>query len=146
MPSPAEAAGPPLHVESPAPAQDTGSIASAPAAVVPGSDEADRQAIVLTLSAYATALEQRDIDRVKLVWPGLGSAVERNLREGFAFARSLRVVLQPTQIRLVGDTAIATCARHDEVITRDGQRVQNDTRATLTLRREGERWLIESIK
>lgn len=112
----------------------------------PSLEDADREAVLAALTAYAAALKQKDLEGVKRVWPTLGPAVERRLRDGFGFSQTMEVTLRPTRIRLLGDTAVAECSRHDEVVTADGQKVRNDTQATFTLRRGAKTWLIESIR
>ena len=56
--------------------------------------------------------------------------------------RALRI--QQTEVS--GDTALVVCARRDRIETEDGQRIDNETRATFQLRRQGSSWVIASIR
>lgn len=132
-------------VKPPAP---TPAPAPTPPAPAPGPSgaEAARRGIEDLLQRYVSALQGRDIDALKQIWPSLSGDAERAIREQFANARAISVTLGSPQITVSNGTAVVVCRRDYEVETRDGQRPRTSTRTTLQLRRNENRWLIENIR
>jgi eukaryotic-like serine/threonine-protein kinase len=87
-----------VTVAAPAPAPDT---ATPPAPV----DQ--RPAITDLVRAYAHALETKDMSRVKALYPGMTTALERRTRDALDAMEDVRVNLTPTQIAVEGTTARA---------------------------------------
>jgi hypothetical protein len=65
----------------------------------------------------------------------------------FASYSSMRATLSDTRIDLHGDTATVTSRRRFDMITkgRGNQALHADASVTLTMRRSGVSWVIESI-
>ena len=100
---------------------------------------------MVTLRRYTAALEQRDIDALRLVWPRLSRAQQEAIEADFANARSISVELASPKVEVTGGTATVTTVRHYSLRTRDGQQLQSDTATTVTMRQEASGWLIESV-
>jgi hypothetical protein len=110
------------------------------------SAERERSAVLGTLQRYRAALEGKDIEALRELWPALAGAQERTIRDSFRFTRSMRVELQVQEVKLAGDQATVRCERHDEMVSVDGQTARVDTRPIFVLRRKGDAWSIEAIR
>ena len=62
-----------------------------------------------TLRRYISALEQRDVNALKAVWPGLSRSQQAAVEAEFANARSIDVELASPKIDVAGQTATVTC-------------------------------------
>ena len=91
------------------------------------------------------AHEQRDVNALKAVWPGLSRSQQSAVEAEFANARSITVELASPRIEVTGQTAVVTAVRHYSLNTRDGQQLRSDTSTTLTLRHASGGWAIESV-
>ena len=131
---------PPAPVANP-PAAPRPEPAPPPAPVQPTPQEA----VMTTLRRYTSALEQRDVNALKAVWPGLSRSQQAAVEAEFANARSIDVELANPRIDLVGQTATVSAVRHYRLNTRDGQQLRSDTSTTLTLRQAAGGWVIESV-
>jgi len=98
-----------------------------------------------TLRRYISALEQRDVNALKAVWPGLSRSQQAAVEAEFANARSIDVELANPRIDVAGQTATVSAVRHYSLNTRDGQQLRSDTSTTLTLRQAASGWVIESV-
>jgi ketosteroid isomerase-like protein len=96
---------------------------------------------------YVAALEARDLGALRRVWPSLGGAQEKGIRDNFENARAIEVTIENQQIEVGGDTATVTCLRRYGIETRDGHRNQADTRTVIGLRKTGRgTWVIDNIR
>ena len=95
-----------------------------------------------TLRRYISALEQRDVNALKAVWPGLSRSQQAAVEAEFANARSIDVELASPKIDVAGQTATVSAVRHYSLNTRDGQQVRSDTSTTLTLRQAASGWVL----
>jgi hypothetical protein len=140
-----------VPVPTPTPAPPP-AAAPAPPSPTPAPQVADRrtpdpqEAIRRTLDQYANALEARSLPALKRVWPGLGGAQERAIREEFQNARSISVTLESPRIQVSGDTATAVATRHYALSTLDGHELRSDARSVFQLRASDAAWLIESVR
>jgi tetratricopeptide (TPR) repeat protein len=105
-----------------------------------------QETIRRTLDQYTSALEARSLPALKRVWPGLGGAQERAIREEFQNARSISVTLESPRIQVSGDTATAVATRHYALSTLDGHELRSDARSVFQLRASDAAWLIESVR
>ena len=123
------------------------SPAAPPAPTLPASSAPNAEvAIQGVLRQYIAALESRDIDALKRIWPSLGGAQERAIRNEFQNARDISVSIDSPRIDAQQDTATATFVRRYQLGTRDGHRLQSETLTTVGLRLIGSSWLIDSIR
>ena len=128
------AAATPPRTESPPP------TAPQPAPVDP------RPLIEQTIAAYARALEARDVNAIRQVYPGLTRRQEDAWRGLFESVRALHADLRPSNIQLDGaDAARTSVAGTLELVTREGRQRQPIT-FQATLERGPAGWLIREIR
>lgn len=108
----------------------------------------DVQSISEVLRLYQGAMENKDIDGLKKIWPGMGKEREKNLREAFKFSKSLRVELETLgEPRFSEGSAIVSCRKTQKLTTAgDGRRLEARTDSTFRFRKSNGGWLIESIE
>jgi hypothetical protein len=105
------------------------------------------EAIRLVLQRYIGALEARDLPALRRLWPSLGSAQEQAIRDEFQNARDINVTIEGTRIETAGETATVSCLRHYRIQTRDGHRLETNTRTTIGMRKTGpSSWVIDTIR
>lgn len=98
------------------------------------------------LERYETALEARNLDALKRLWPSLGGAQEAAIRQEFQNATRIDVEIVSPQISVNGSTAAARFVRRYQLQTVDGQRLASQSRTTITLQRTGQNWTITQIR
>jgi hypothetical protein len=140
--SPAPAPAPPV---APAPAPPVGP-APAPAREEPAVTPSAEEGIGQLLAHYKAALEGRDLEALKKVWPGLTAASANAIRDEFQNASRLAVGILDPRISASGTSGIVTFRRRYEILTRDGQNLRTETLTTMTVRRASAGWIIESIR
>ena len=119
----------------------------APAGPVSPPEPPAEQVIAGVIRQYVAALEARDLGALRRVWPSLGGAQERGIREDFENARTIEVTIEGLRTEAAGDTATVTCLRRYRLETRDGHRNQADTPTVIGLRKTSPgTWVIESIR
>jgi hypothetical protein len=97
------------------------------------------------IAEYVRGMESRNLAALKRVWPSLGGTQERAIQTEFANARTLQTQFTEPRITINGDTTTVTGFRMYSLITLDGQRLSSLTKTTMTLRRNGDAWLIERV-
>jgi eukaryotic-like serine/threonine-protein kinase len=136
---------PPAIARPPAPAP-----APSPPAVepldVPSETRVARDAAIALLARYTTALEHRDIDALKAIWPGLGGREQAALEAEFANATAIEASFDTPKIDVTGTRTTITGLRHYALRTRDGQSLRSETLTTLALKKSGDEWVIESVR
>jgi serine/threonine-protein kinase len=123
----------------------TTTIAPAPVPAQPTATEltAAREAQISdVLARYKAAVESRNIEALKRIWPGLP---EQALRDEFHHASSINVGISDTRISSTTDTATVTFVRHYAVVL-DGKPYKSESDATMDLRRSSNAWIIERLR
>lgn len=129
----------------------TTTVAPAPAAPPPQPSAealaaARDAAITELLGRYKAAIEGRNLDAVKRIWPGISTREQDALRDEFRRATSISVGIVNTRvISATADTGTVTFVRHYEVVA-EGQNLQSQSNATMEVRRSGASWVIERIR
>jgi serine/threonine protein kinase len=98
------------------------------------------------LAHYKAALENRDLDALRKIWPGLTEPSANAIRNDFQNASRLTVGILDPRISASGASGTVTFRRRYEIQTRDGQRLRTETQTTMTVRRTTAGWVIESIR
>jgi serine/threonine-protein kinase len=106
----------------------------------------DTERVSRLLDRYRDALESRSLDRLKQAWPSLGGAAENAIREEFQHSSRISVEIVDPQIAINGATGRVTFVRNYGLTTVDGQRLQSRSQVTMTVRRGGSGWVIESVR
>ena len=137
----AAATSPPAPVTRPA--APAGGAAAAATPPEPPAEETIRA----VLAQYVSALEARDLGALKRIWPSLSGPQEEAIRDEFRNARDIDVTIDAPRITVTGDSATVSCLRRYRLQTRDGHRLQTDTRTTVVLRKAARAsWIIEAIR
>jgi eukaryotic-like serine/threonine-protein kinase len=135
--APQSPAAPPVSsptIANPPPADDTAQPAGAE----------DR--IIDLVGHYKEALESRNLDHVKRLWPSLGGAAETALRQEFAHARQITVGIANRQISVSGNAGRVSFVRTYGILTVEGQRLQSTSQAVMDVHRAGNSWVIDTIR
>lgn len=98
------------------------------------------------VAKYQSALESRDIDALKRIWPALAGRQEAALRTEFQNARAIDVSLAGVGIRVTGAAATVNCQRNYRVTTADGKTLETATHMTMTLNSRDGAWGIANIQ
>ena len=98
------------------------------------------------LARYKAALEARDFDALKRVWPGLSGAPQDALREEFKHASHIAVEILDPRITVSGTTGTVSFLRRYELLTVEGTRLRSESQTTMEARRSGPGWVIERIR
>jgi hypothetical protein len=98
------------------------------------------------LARYKAALEARDFDALKRVWPGLSGAPQNALREEFKHASHIAVEILDPRITVSGATGTISFLRRYELLTVEGRRLRSESQTTMDARRSGSGWVIERIR
>ena len=98
------------------------------------------------LDRYKAALESRSVEALKRVWPGLSQAQESAVRLDFQNSKRVRVEILGPQITARGSDGAGPFVRRYEVQTVDGQRLERESRTTMTAHRSGAIWVIDQIR
>jgi serine/threonine-protein kinase len=129
------AAAPPRSAQQPV-------ITAAEGQASPGAEEAIRELV----RRYAQALESRNVDALKRVWPSLQGAQEEAVRKEFAHARRIDVEIDDTTVNVSGTSGTVTFVRRYRLSTVDGQRLDTNSRTTMSVRRAGTDWVIDRVR
>jgi hypothetical protein len=129
-------APPPAAPPTPAPAVEEPSARGAAA------DEAIGQ----LLGHYRSALENKDLDALRKIWPGLPEAAAKAIRADFQNASRIAVDILDPRISTSGATGTVMFRRRYELQTHDGQRLRTETQTTMTVRRASGGWVIDAVR
>jgi serine/threonine protein kinase/ketosteroid isomerase-like protein len=109
------------------------------------SPQAAQEAIYSVPRRYKAAMEGKDLNLLRSIWPALGAQQEQAFRNQWAYTRSLRIGLEETRIeKIEGDSALVTVRLHNEQQMDDGTSRKWDQRATFSLSKKGSSWVIQS--
>jgi serine/threonine protein kinase len=98
------------------------------------------------LDRYKRALESRNLESIKRLWPGIDRAQESAIRYEFQNTKSIEVEIVNPQITVTGTSATVQFIRRYRLHTVDGQRPETETRTTMSLHRNGTAWTIDQIR
>ena len=118
--------------------------AANPPAAAPAAAAQDR--IAALLDQYRQALEDKNMEELKHIWPSLGGNAEAAIRQEFSHAASISVSIQNAQITVSGTSAQVRFVRNYSLMTVDGQHLQSTTHAVIDARKTGTNWVIGAIR
>ena len=109
---------------------------------------ADHQAVRDVLRRYEAAMEARDLDGLKLIWPGLGAAKadEKTIEMSFKLTRSLQLELEILEVEIADHRAAVACRRRDKIGLTNGEIFENESSVTFHLSKTGVSWSIETLE
>ena len=120
-------------------------IVSPPPAVETAQSAGAEERIIDLVGRYKEALESRNLDHVKRLWPSLGGAAEVALRKEFAHARQIAVGISDRQISVSGNAGRVSFVRNYSILTVEGQRLQSTSQAVMEVHRAGNSWVVDAI-
>jgi hypothetical protein len=153
-PPPVTAAPPPTKPQEPPPAptppRPQASSSAPPPLDLPAKSPTAEERIQDLLGRYKAAMEARSLEEMRRVWPSLAGVQLDALRRQFQEAQSINVDVIDPHIQLTGPSATSatvTFVRH-YVVTFAGQSKpeQSDSRTVMEVRRNGNAWVIDSIR
>jgi hypothetical protein len=109
---------------------------------------ADRQGIQAALEAYVGAFQRMDANALQAAWPDIPNDVFSRAQQAFRDAKSITLSLVPLADPVLnGDSAVVACRRELKQQYRTGPTPPSrpDT-VTISLRKRGGAWVIESIQ
>jgi len=98
------------------------------------------------VAEYAQAIESRDIDAVRRVYPGLTSAQQSGLERFFQASRRINVTFRVTSIDINGNSAEARLVGTYDYVTVDGQSQSQPVSVGATFRNNGSVWRLVSVR
>jgi serine/threonine protein kinase len=122
-----------------------------PVAPAPAEESSPRgvpaeEAIGQLLARYKAALENRDLDALKRIWPGLSEQAANAIRGDFQNATRISVDVLEPHIAATGTTGTVTFRRRYELQTHDGQHLRTETQTSMSVRRTAGGWVIDSVR
>ena len=117
-----------------------------PAQPAAAPEPSPQTAIAELLDRYRAALEGRNLEAVRRLWPGMGASQESAMRNEFQNTRRIDVEIVSPQISVSGDTGTVRFVRRYRLHTVDGQAPQSESRVTMSVRRTGQTWTIAEIQ
>jgi hypothetical protein len=141
LPRPAVTQAAPPPVPAPTIPSPPPSSAAAPVAAAP-----DPARIPDAIDAYARALESRDVSRVRQAYPGLTAAQQKSFEQFFDATKQLRVSLALSDVDATGSSAEAKLSGTYEFVTSDGRSQRQPVNFKASLRHEGGRWRLTSVR
>lgn len=112
-----------------------------------GQTAANRRLVDSALARYRQAFENRDLDSLKSVWPGLSRSELSSIQNFFRIARSISLQLRLTgDPEINGDTAVVRSRRVMSASDERGPLPAQDQMVTIHLRKSGDAMVIDSVQ
>ena len=102
--------------------------------------------VAAVVAAYARALESRDIDELRRVYPSMSSAQRSAFEDFFRSTRSLRAALSVSELQVDGSSADAQLVGSFNYITSAGVAEQRPVSFRAALRRDGTVWKLVAVR
>jgi hypothetical protein len=132
-------AAPPANVVAPSPPVER--PAATPDPVI-----SDSTLIARAVQSYAQAIESRDVNAVRGVYPGLSAAQRQGFQQFFDATRSVDVTLAITRLSISDASADASVAGTYVYETSRGGIQRDPVSFTATLRKDGNAWRFVSVR
>ena len=134
---------PPVSVAAPQPqVQQTSQPTAQQLPPPPANPAADIAAVV---SAYARAIESRDVTAVRRAYPGITPAQAKGWEQFFPTLRTLRVTISVSGLDVSGSNADANLVGAYDYVTSSGKTEHQPVSFQASFRREGTTWQIVSV-
>jgi hypothetical protein len=98
------------------------------------------------LRTYERAIETKNVDLFRSVWPGLSAADESRLRASFGEIDSQQVDIMIENLRIEGRSATVRVSRRDTMMMKGGRRQTASSRPTLRMEKGASGWIITDIR
>lgn len=107
---------------------------------------ADSTLIARVVQAYARAIESRDVDAVRRVYPDLSATQRQGFQQFFEATRTLDVTFTITRLAISGASADASVVGTYVYQTSRGGTQRDPVSFTATLRKDGDAWRFVSVR
>jgi serine/threonine protein kinase len=108
--------------------------------------ESDEALVRGVLRTYERAIETKNVDLFRSVWPGLSAADESRLRASFGEIDSQQVDIMIENLRIEGRSATVRVSRRDTMMMKGGRRQTASSRPTLRMEKGASGWIITDIR
>jgi serine/threonine-protein kinase len=110
--------------------------------------ESARRSVLGVLARYVAAFENRDINGVRALRPGLAGGQVRNLEQMFKEVRSIQMAIKPLgDPTFAGSGATLQCSLNQTIVMKNGDRPPAAAhKITVQFRKSGDAWIIDSIE
>ncbi len=109
--------------------------------------ERDRQGIEDALKSYMTAYRDKDAALLREVWPELSARDFGRVESFFKISESISLNLKAQGDPVVSDPlATVDCARELQFVDERGENRSHQDNVRVTLRRQGDGWVIDDVK
>ena len=106
----------------------------------------DRDELRQTLVRYTEAIQARDLDALRGVWPALDGDDVKRIVASFKMARSHTIFFAVLRVDRQGEQAQARVRRTDKLVTHDGQTLTAGTVIEISFSKDGDgAWQIDSM-
>jgi hypothetical protein len=102
--------------------------------------------VAAVVAAYARALESRDIDELRRVYPSMSTAQRSAFEDFFRSTRSLRAALSVSDLQVDGSSADAQLVGSFNYMTSAGVAEQRPVSFRASLRRDGTVWKLVAVR
>ena len=111
---------------------------------VPAPEIDDEQLIAESVQKYARALESKDLEQVRAVYPRITGSEEDGWAAAWRTMRDLRVTLRIDQLDVAGSTA--TLGVSGSYAYQDGGEQNLDVVVRITMEKRAGEWLVMSVR
>lgn len=109
--------------------------------------EADKQAVLDSLSKLSQAIAQKNETLLKAIWPSIPASRLERWKSDFHNARSLQYELHPSNLPdIKGDTAMIKCDLLERKVFDSGEPYVSNSAVYLGLHRVGGGWVVQSVR
>ena len=121
-------------------------VAQLPPAPAPESREDIAAQVSAVIAAYARALESRDIDELRRVYPTMSASQRSAFQDFFRSTRSLRATLSVGALQIDGPSAEAQLTGFFDYMTSAGVAEQRPVSFRASLHRDGNVWKLVAVR
>jgi hypothetical protein len=110
------------------------------------SPDPERAHLTETLSGYRVAIENKDVEALKALWPGLTGQEAAKVKASMSAVRTHNVALALLRIEEEGGQLRVRVRRADRLVTREGEKLVSGRLMEIRFRRsEAGAWVIDSM-
>lgn len=108
--------------------------------------ENPRPAIASVVEAYAKAIGTRQVAEVRRVYVGMTPQQQSQWETFFSSVRSINATLDISSLEFSVNSAVARLVGAYEYVTRAGRSERQPASFQATFQRDGERWVLQSVR
>lgn len=112
----------------------------------PAAGPTDKEAINRVVDSYTTAYNQKNADALWKVWPNPPDSARRGIAASFSSARTIVVRVTDRSIDVNGSRATVTGQYSQEYTPKNGSLQRTSGEISIGLEKQGNSWIISSVK